>query len=161
MSLFDLIPVQYRFLAQVAGIVAMGIALMAGYVRLISYHEDIGSQRATAFCIAEKLKAEQAANERDAAYQLQLRKANHEAEQRQAALAADIDALNRQLERLRNERAAMRTRVDNLSAEAARRFAGVCVDVHGECTERYSELAETADRLAADCRTLNDSWPQP
>ena len=90
MNPLDLIPAPYRFAAQIAGIVALGIALMVGYVRLISYHEGIGSQRATAVCTADKLKAEQAANDRDAAYQSQIRKANHEAEQRQAALAADI-----------------------------------------------------------------------
>lgn len=160
MSPLDLIPAPYRFAAQIAGIVAIGIALMVGYVRLISYHEGIGYQQAAAICTADKLKAEQAANDRDAAYQSQIRKANHEAEQRQAALAADIADLHRQLERVRHDRNAMRARVADLSAEAARRVAGVCLDVHDECTERYSALAETADRLAADCRTLNDAWPR-
>lgn len=66
MNPLDLIPAPYRLAAQIAGIVALGIALMVGYVRLISYHEGIGSQRATAVCTADKLRAEQAANEREA-----------------------------------------------------------------------------------------------
>lgn len=160
MTLLDLIPAPYRFAAQIAGIVALGIALMAGYVRLTAYHEANGSQRATAVCTADKLKAEQAANERDALYKTQIRKANHDAEQRQAVLSADIADLHRQLERVRHDRAALRARVANLSTEAARNVAGVCIDVHDQCTERYSALAETTDRLAADCRTLNDAWPQ-
>ena len=75
-------------------------------------------------------------------------------------LSADIADLHRQLERVRHDRNAMRARVADLSTEAARRVAGVCLDVHDECTERYSALAETTDRLAADCRTLNDAWPR-
>ena len=160
MNLIDLIPAPYRFAAQIAGIVVIGIALMTGYLRLISYHEGIGFQRATAVCTADKLKAEQAANERDAAYQNQLRKAHHEAEQRQAVLAADIADLHRQLERVRHDRDTLRARVADLSGEAARHFAGVCIDVHSECTERYGALAETTDRLAADCKTLIDAWPK-
>lgn len=160
MNPLDIIPAPYRFAAQIAGIVVLGIALMAGYIGLISYHEGIGFQRATAVCTADKLKAEQAANERDAAYQNQLRKAHHEAEQRQAVLAADIADLHRQLERVRHDRDTLRARVADLSGEAARHFAGVCIDVHSECTERYGALAETTDRLAADCKTLIDAWPK-
>ena len=58
MSPLDLIPAPYRFAAQIAGIIALGLALMAGSVRLISYHEGIGYQQAAAICTADKLKAE-------------------------------------------------------------------------------------------------------
>lgn len=160
MSLFDLIPAPYRFAVQIAGIVALGIALMTGYYQLISYHEDIGFQHATAVCTADKLIAEQAANQREAEYHSQLRKANHDAEERQAALAADIDSLNRQLERVRHDRNAMRARVAELSAEAARRVADTCIEIHGECTERYSALAKETGRVVSDCQTLIDSWPK-
>lgn len=158
MSLFDLIPAPYRFAVQIAGIVALGIALMTGYYQLISYHEDIGFQHATAVCTADKLIAEQAANQREAEHQSQLRKANHDAEERQAALAADIDNLNRKLERVRHDRDAMRARVAELSGEAARRVADACIEVHGECTERYSALAKETGRVVSDCQTLIDSW---
>lgn len=160
MNIFNLIPAPYRFAVQIAAIVALGVAFMVGYYRLISYHENIGYQRATAVCTADKLVAEQAVNKREAEYQSQLRKANHDAEERQAALAADIDSLNRQLERVRNDRNAMRARVAQLSAEAARHVADACLEVHGECTERYSALAKEAGRVVSDCQTLIDSWPK-
>lgn len=160
MNIFNLIPAPYRFAVQIAAIVALGVALMVGYYRLISYHENIGYQRATAVCTADKLVAEQAANKREAEYQSQLRKANHDAEERQAALAADIDSLNRQLERVRHDRNALRARVAELSAEAARRVADACIEVHGECTERYSALAKETGRVVSDCQTLIDSWPK-
>lgn len=160
MNILNLIPAPYRFAVQAAGIVALGVVLMIGYYRLMSYHEDIGYQRATAACTADKLVAEQAANQREAEYQSQLRKANHDAEERQAALAADIDSLNRQLERVRNDRNAMRARVAELSAEAARRVADACIEVHGECAERYSALAKETGRVVSDCQTLIDSWPK-
>lgn len=133
---------------------------MAGYLRMVAYHEGVGYQRATAVCSADKLRAEQAANERDAEYQSQLRKANHDAEERQAALAADIDNLNLQLERVRHDRDAMRSRVAELSGEAARRVADSCLDVHGECTERYSALAKETGRVVSECQTMIDAWPK-
>lgn len=160
MNIFNLIPAPYRFAVQIAAIVALGVALMAGYYRLITYHENIGFQRAASACAADKLLAEQAANKREADYQSQLRKANHDAEERQAALAADIDRLNGQLERVRHDRNAMRARVAELSAEAARRVADACLEVHGECTERYGALAKETGRVVSDCQTLIDAWPK-
>lgn len=160
MNPLDLIPAPYRFAAQIAGIVALGIALMVGYVRLISYHEGIGYQQAAAICTADKLKAEQAANDRDAAYQSQIRKANYESEQRQAELAADIADLNRQLERVRNDRNAMHARVAQLSAEAARRVADAGIQLLGECEAEYGRVAEAADKCLSDRQALIDGWPK-
>lgn len=160
MNIFNLIPAPYRFAVQIAAIVALGVALMAGYYRLMSYHENIGYQRATAVCTADKLVAEQAANQREAEYQSQLRKANHDAEERQAALAADIDSLNRQLERVRHDRNALRARVAELSAEAARRVADAGIQLLGECETEYGRVAEAADQCLSDRQTLIDSWPK-
>lgn len=160
MSPLDLIPAPYRFAAQIAGIVALGIALMVGYVRLISYHEGIGYQQAAAICTADKLRAEQAANEREAAYQSQIRKANHDAEQRQAVLSADIADLHRQLERVRNDRNAMRARVAQLSPEAVRRVADAGIQLLGECEAEYGRVAEAADKCLSDRQALIDGWPK-
>ncbi len=160
MSPLDLIPAPYRFAAQIAGIVALGIALMVGYVRLISYHEGIGYQQAAAICTADKLRAEQAANEREAAYQSQIRKANHDAEQRQAVLSADIADLHRQLERVRNDRNAMRARVAQLSTEAVRRVADAGIQLLGECEAEYGRVAEAADKCLSDRQALIDGWPK-
>lgn len=160
MSPLDLIPAPYRFAAQIAGIVALGIALMVGYVRLISYHEGIGYQQAAAICTADKLKAEQAANDRDAAYQSQIRKANHDAEQRQAVLSADIADLHRQLERVRHDRNAMRARVAQLSTEAVRRVADAGIQLLGECEAEYGRVAEAADKCLSDRQALIDGWPK-
>lgn len=160
MSPLDLIPAPYRFAAQIAGTVALGIALMVGYVRLISYHEGIGYQQAAAICTADKLRAEQAANEREAAYQSQIRKANHDAEQRQAVLSADIADLHRQLERVRNDRNAMRARVAKLSPEAVRRVADAGIQLLGECEAEYGRVAEAADKCLSDRQALIDGWPK-
>ena len=160
MNPLDLIPAPYRFAAQIAGIVALGIALMVGYVRLISYHEGIGYQQAAAICTADKLRAEQAANEREAAYQSQIRKANHDAEQRQAVLSADIADLHRQLERVRNDRNAMRARVAQLSTEAVRRVADAGIQLLGECEAEYGRVAEAADKCLSDRQALIDGWPK-
>jgi septal ring factor EnvC (AmiA/AmiB activator) len=159
MSLFDLIPARYQFAAQLAGIVAIGAALMVGYYQFISYHEDVGYQRAKSACTADKLVAEQAANKREADYQSQLRKANHDAEERQAALAADIDSLNQQLARLRNDRDAMRSRVAALSAPAARNVANAAITVFSECADQYRAVAIAADQCLSDRQTMIDSWP--
>ena len=63
MNLLNLIPAPYRLAARVATLVAIAGALMVGYLRLINFHEEIGYQQANAVCMADKLIAEQAANE--------------------------------------------------------------------------------------------------
>ena len=160
MNIFSLIPAPYRLAARVAALVAIAGALMVGYLRLINFHEEIGYQQANAVCMADKLIAEQAANERDAAYQNQLRKANYESEQRQAELAADIADLSRQLERVRHDRNAMRARVAQLSTEAVRRVADAGIQLLGECEAEYGRVAEAADKCLSDRQALIDGWPK-
>ena len=159
MSLLDLIPAPYRFAAQLAGIVVLGAALMVGYYQFISYHEGIGYQRASAICAADKVRAQQDALQRESDYQSQLRKANHDAENRQAALAADIADLSGQLERLRHDRDALRARVSILSAEAARRVANTGIELLEECQKEYAGMAAAADQCLSDRQTLIDAWP--
>ena len=157
--MFDFLS-PYKFSIQIGVIVLAGALLMVGYFRLIEFHEEVGYQQAAAVCAADKLIAEQAANEREAVYQNQLRKANHDAEQRQAALAADIDDLTRQLERVRNDRNAMRVRVARLSTEASRHVADAGIQLLGECETEYGRVAEAADRCLSDRQTLIDAWPK-
>lgn len=157
--MFDFLS-PYKFAIQIGVIVLAGALLMVGYFRLIEFHEEVGYQQAAAACTADKLIAEQAANERDAAYQNQLRKANYESEQRQAELAADIADLSRQLERVRNDRNAMRARVAQLSTEAVRRVADAGIQLLGECEAEYGRVAEAADKCLSDRQALIDGWPK-
>jgi hypothetical protein len=61
---------------------------------------------------------------------------------------------------LRNTVADLRQRVSTASVEAARVAANAALAVFDECTDQYRELAENADRCAADVNTLIEAWPK-
>ena len=62
-------------------------------------------------------------------------------------------------ERLRVELEEAQRQLAGLSAEACINRAATLSDVLNQCTERYTGLAEKADRHVNDIKTLNDSWP--
>ena len=86
--------------------------------------------------------------------------ATHEAAQREQALRADADRARRAADGLRDQLADIRGRLPELTEQAVRQYASAASVVFGECVEEYRALAETADRLDSDRRTLMEAWPE-
>lgn len=87
-------------------------------------------------------------------------KAQNEAKQREQILRGVINAAATESNGLRNDLDAMREQFDYLSRDAIAQRATAVAGVLGECSKRYAELAEKADRHALDVKTLMAAWPK-
>jgi hypothetical protein len=98
----------------------------------------------------------------DKTYQLQQQKdeAEHAFQVRQNGLLADAAAARAESVRLRGSLADIRKRLPSLTEQAVRQYADAASVVFGECQERYTELAEQADRIDNDRQKLADAWPK-
>lgn len=85
----------------------------------------------------------------------------NEANARIAVLQADATTARREYVRLHNTLTEFRSSVPTLSAEALGNYASALSTVFGECSERYSTVAESAGGHASDSLTYDRSWPAP
>lgn len=77
---------------------------------------------------------------------------------RSAAIRADADRARVAADGLRGDLDAVR-RASAQSLDAATKSVAALSDVFTDCSRRYHELAEIADRHAADSLTLQKAWP--
>lgn len=77
------------------------------------------------------------------------------------ARAARVDAAIAvsELDRLRIESAALVSR-SSASLEACVAGANTLSDVLSQCSQRYTDVAGSADRHAIDAKTLSTAWPE-
>lgn len=101
-----------------------------------------------------------AAREKDREFFLTQRKADHDAQLREDKLLQTLSALAGDSGRLRDTVTAIRRDLPDLTSEAVRRYADTASVVVGECQERYSAVAEAADRRDIDRDKLDQSWPK-
>lgn len=92
--------------------------------------------------------------------QAQLALALKEANERETKLRVDAAATRVSVDRLRVTIGDIRRSIPGLTAEAVRRYADTASVVLKECADRYTDLAEQADRLDSDRRTLEQAWPK-
>lgn len=85
--------------------------------------------------------------------------AQNAAQTRDRNLRIAISLARDERERLRVELEEAQRQLAGLSPEACIKRAATLSDVLNQCTERYTGVAEKADRHANDIQTLNESWP--
>ena len=61
---------------------------------------------------------------------------------------------------LRDDLAALRTRLATAPGATCINAAAALGDVLQQCSDDYRALAETADRHVSDIRTLREAWPK-
>lgn len=81
------------------------------------------------------------------------------AQKRLEAERVAADRTRRERDGLRDELAASRANLPNLTQPAIVQYAGALTDVLGQCLREYQELAQTADGLNNDRVTLRQAWP--
>lgn len=86
-------------------------------------------------------------------------KAEHEAKTRETEIRIAAAAAATESDGLRDDLAAMRVQLGELSREAAVERAAAIGVVLSQCAARHQELAQRCDRHANDVRTLIDAWP--
>lgn len=85
--------------------------------------------------------------------------AQNAAKTRDHALRIAVSLARDERDGLRLELEEAQRQLAGLSAEACIKRAATLSDVLNQCTERYTGVAEKADRHANDVKTLMDSWP--
>lgn len=77
----------------------------------------------------------------------------------QARIVADAAHARAQRDGLRDDLSAVRLNAEK-SSDAASKSVAALSDVFQRCVRSYSDLAEVADRHAADTLTLQRAWPK-
>ncbi|WP_291585742.1 DUF2514 family protein [Comamonas sp. UBA7528] len=83
----------------------------------------------------------------------------NDAIQEQARLADAAAAAKRTAGRLRDQLREADVRIATASAAAVRKYAATANKLLGNCSQRYTELAERADGHALDARSCRAAWP--
>ncbi len=78
---------------------------------------------------------------------------------RQGRITADASNARAQRDGVRDDRDAIRLHAAQ-SIAAATLTVAAYENVFGQCVRAYSDLAEVADRHAADALTLREAWPK-
>ena len=151
--------------------IAAAIALaIAAYAAWESHTEQIGYNRAVADVNAEKIKSIENAKAQERTWRTKYEEAQYDRELK-AKQIDDLVASNRDglaaIGRLRLQLADTRSRVSNAPVAACPNAAAALEALFGECAgalEGYVrtdvELAEKADRHAADVQMMRSAWPQ-
>lgn len=149
--------IQTHIAAGLAGaVIAGGIAWQTQAWR---YGEQIESAKATSAAQLAQANADAAVKQASLMQQLQI--AQDEYAKREKKLRADASAARNALYGLRDTTAAIRRDLPGYSLSAAVVAADTGAELLQQCAERYSTVAEAADRHAADAVMLRDAWPSP
>jgi hypothetical protein len=107
----------------------------------------------------DKAVALAAASAQATTWQQQKEEARNEADRRIAQLAADLRAARRAGDGLRDELAALRSRLDGAPIAACLEANDTLATLLGSCEGEYRDMAAAAQGHADDVRTLITAWP--
>ena len=83
----------------------------------------------------------------------------NDARKREADLRRNVAAARTESDGLRDAIYAFRAKLPNASAATVAVAADTAAELLGACVNEYRSVAESADRHAADARTLIEAWP--
>lgn len=149
----------YRLLVELA--VVGAVALYGSYrIHLFLLHErQLGAQKVQQEWDSQKARDEKAAAEREALWNARIQDANTHANAREQTIRALAAAAGNSDVRLRDTLEAIRRSVPTATPETLGRTVTTLSTVLQECTGRYRELAEKADRHASDVKKFEEAWP--
>jgi hypothetical protein len=108
---------------------------------------------------AERIATAQESNRMERARQSAADAAARAAATREAGILADAAGARRELGGLRGDLAAVRKHAEQ-SLNACTVSLAATTDVFESCADRYSGLAEEADRHASDSLKFQEAWPK-
>ena len=150
----------YKWLIGAVGVATLLAAIFIGINLYKTKNQNIGYNKAVAEYNVKLLEAEQKARATEQRLNKQIEDARHESEKRKEKLNKLSRDNTDLVKRLRNTIADSKRSLSGNSPETNRETASTALDLFGECTERYSKMAEAADRHAEEVRLLEDSWPK-
>ena len=151
-----MIPALYTHAAAaaIAGALAFGAAWQVQGMRYGGQIASIQAQHAEATA-----KAQSDARATEKALSDKLQEAQNNATKRENKLRNDAAAARRTADGLRDTIYSIRADLPSYSQSAAVAAADTATELLGQCADRYRDVAEQADRHAADALMLRDSWP--
>ena len=158
MNLLDLTPQSIAF--KIIGIALAIILILGGAFLVIRHYETVGYQKRVAEEDVQRNKDLEIAAKQTLNLQNKLDEAQNElsvTKQKLVTLSNNNVVLT---SKLRDSITAYNRNLPDYSKQALIERINTLSSVVGECTERYSEMANKADTYAADLKMMQDSWPK-
>lgn len=149
----------YRLVFELAIIGGAGLVGAYEIHKVLMHERAIGAKTVQTQWDAQKAVDEKAAADREALWSQRLQDANLHANEREQTIRTLATAAGNSDNRLRDTLAAIRSSVPTATPETLGKTVTTLSAVLEECTGRYRQLAEKADRHAADVKTLEEAWP--
>ncbi len=160
----------YITFAKLAAGITLVFALLFVAHQALELVKDIGRAEVQAKWDKDKLahlEALQILTERqrqtEQGFNQQLQKAQNDFTEKQTQITADADRARNAADSLRNDLTTVRAKLSAASADtstAVIEYASTSTDVLEQCTTRYRDMAEKADRHAADAAMMQAAWPR-
>lgn len=150
----------YKLAIEIAvfGILAAGVIWC---IHLYNDHQQtIGYQRAVAEYTAKLEQAKADAKAQEDIFRKQLEDANNAAAKREQTIRTSADAARAASASLSDALNNLRNSVPGATAASLANSVATLATVLGNCSERYRDVAEKADRHASDAQRILDSWPK-
>ena len=147
-----MIPFPYNILATVA---LLAGAFFSGWTAQGWHRDSLEKADAEQKLVDVRANAAASIRRTDAVIEAQ-----NAAQTRDRNLRIAVSLARDERDGLRMELEEAQRRLAGLSPEACIKRAATLSDVLNQCTERYTGVAEKADRHANDVKTLMDSWPK-
>jgi DNA anti-recombination protein RmuC len=152
-------------------LIAIAIAaLLAGSHLALEHVRDQGRAEVQSAWDADKLLRAQALKSMseqlrhtEQGYAQQLAKAHNDFTEKSIQITADADSARLTTNSLRNDLATARARLPTASKDPSSpitEYASTVSDLLEQCTERYRDVADKADRHAADAEMMQEAWPR-
>lgn len=145
---------------------AVVLAVAAIFATTIAYRKGVASGKAQIQArwdkdIKEREAAQRVEKERlEKRYEKQITDAIAARDEKLQQVQADADNARAAASSMRQQLAAGRGRITTSTPAAVADYAHALMDILGECTDRYTEMARAADGHAADAAALMQAWPK-
>jgi hypothetical protein len=156
--LLRLAPYKLAFEIIVFGALASGVLYEAH--QFLEHERDIGRNEVRAEYAKQLADAKEAARVRELQLQSQVNEANQHAQERDHTIQALAARAGVSTNGLRDTIAAIGNSMSGATADALRNTTRAYGEILTECAARRRELAEQAERINSEKRTLIEAWPK-
>ena len=131
-------------------------------LRMVYLHiEDGGYQKAQSEFVSQSLRDMGSARTKEQWLQEKINEANNERTKQEQALSIIVSGNLERTNQLRQQLDTANRNLSKYSSAALIERVNTVSDVFEQCTVAYADVAEKADRHAADVQLMVNSWPKP
>lgn len=158
-ALFNINPNSMIF--KVVATVLASLVLAFGIRVIYSGVESIGYERAKSEFVAKSLKDMELARSKEQSLQIKINEANDERTKQEQALFIVVATNRERTNQLRQQLDSANRNLSKYSSAALIERVNTVSDIFEQCTVAYTDMAEKADRHAADVQLIVNAWPKP